>query len=239
VDELRDRLRAVRDRLRSRHGRRLRRAGAAGTAVSTRGHRARARRIILGKYLAFVWVGQDELGIAGLSLPVFSSDTVRLFWDLRSDVWSGWDLLWAGLAVVTAYRIPQHERARAEQPSAPAGEAHLSSGAGRAVGTTPAAGAADASDAGRRAPIRPAARATTPDPPRPAPAAAVSADAAVARIGTQSAQMFPSCADIVDGSWVVGDHPTLMWVGVARARTRVHTHRARAVIITAWRIRRV
>jgi hypothetical protein len=33
---------------------------------------------------------------------VFSSDTVRLFWDLRSDVWSGWDLLWAGLAVVTA-----------------------------------------------------------------------------------------------------------------------------------------
>jgi hypothetical protein len=32
--------------------------------------------IVLGKYLAFVWIGQDELGKAGLSLPVFSTDTM-------------------------------------------------------------------------------------------------------------------------------------------------------------------
>jgi len=63
--------------------------------------------ILLGKYLAFVWVGQDALGSVGLSLPIFSTDTVRFFWDLRSDVWGGWDLLWAGLAVVTAFRIPK------------------------------------------------------------------------------------------------------------------------------------
>jgi hypothetical protein len=63
--------------------------------------------IVLGKYLAFVWIGQDELGKAGLSLPVFSTDTMRLFWDLKSDIWSGWDLLWVGLAVVSAFRIPQ------------------------------------------------------------------------------------------------------------------------------------
>lgn len=63
--------------------------------------------IVLGKYLAFVWIGQDMLGNLGLSLPLFSSDTARLFWDSRSDIWSAWDLLWAGLAIVTAFRIPQ------------------------------------------------------------------------------------------------------------------------------------
>jgi len=67
--------------------------------------------IVLGKYLAFVWVGQDVLGNVGLSLPLFSSDTARLFWDSRSEVWSAWDLLWAGLAVVTAFRIPRREQA--------------------------------------------------------------------------------------------------------------------------------
>jgi hypothetical protein len=67
--------------------------------------------IVIGKYLAFVWIGQDELGKAGLSdaLPVFSTNTMRIFWDAKSDVFGGWDLLWAGLAVVTAFRIPQHE----------------------------------------------------------------------------------------------------------------------------------
>jgi hypothetical protein len=70
--------------------------------------------ILLGKYLGFVWVGRDVLHEAGLtlSLPLLSSDTARLFWDSRSDVWSGWDLLWAGLAVVTAYRIPRSEQAK-------------------------------------------------------------------------------------------------------------------------------
>ena len=73
--------------------------------------------ILLGKYLAFVWVGQDELGQVGLSgeLPVFSTTTIRIFWDARSDVFSGWDLLWVGLAVVMAFRIPQHQREPAPQ----------------------------------------------------------------------------------------------------------------------------
>ena len=80
--------------------------------------------IVLGKYLAFVWIGQDVLDKVGLSLPIFSTDTVRLFWDSRSDVWGGWDLLWAGLAVVTAFRIPQHEREKpAPETAAPAAPA--------------------------------------------------------------------------------------------------------------------
>ena len=74
--------------------------------------------IVLGKYLAFVWVGQDELGDSGFELPVFSKDTMDLFWDLRSDIWSFWDLLWAGLAVVTAFRIPQVEHVEAADASA-------------------------------------------------------------------------------------------------------------------------
>jgi hypothetical protein len=72
--------------------------------------------VVLGKYLAFVWIGQDELDKAGIELPLFSKDTVDLFWDAKSDIWSGWDLLWAGLAVVTAFRIPQVEREEPQEP---------------------------------------------------------------------------------------------------------------------------
>jgi hypothetical protein len=77
--------------------------------------------IVLGKYLAFVWIGQDVIDKAGftLSLPVFSSNTVRLFWEGRGDIWGGWDLLWAGLAVVTAFRIPQREQAKPAPETAP------------------------------------------------------------------------------------------------------------------------
>jgi hypothetical protein len=108
--------------------------------------------IVLGKYLAFVWIGQDVLDKTGISLPVFSTDTVRLFWDGRSDIWGGWDLLWAGLAVVTAFRIPQHEHAT-PPPDAAAGDPRLSPGAGTTAATaTPAApaSAADEDDWARR-----------------------------------------------------------------------------------------
>jgi hypothetical protein len=84
--------------------------------------------IVLGKYLAFVWIGQDVLDKAGftMSLPVFSSNTVRLFWEGRSDIWGGWDLLWAGLAVVTAFRIPQRQQVK-PAPETPSGTSGLPS----------------------------------------------------------------------------------------------------------------
>jgi hypothetical protein len=66
--------------------------------------------ILIGKYLSFVWVNQGDLGKLGISLLVFSRSTWNLFMDSKSDVWSGWDLLWIGLAVVTAFRIPQLHR---------------------------------------------------------------------------------------------------------------------------------
>jgi hypothetical protein len=65
--------------------------------------------IAAGKYLGFVWVGQDELGKVGIDLPLFSKDTFDIFWDARDEVWGWWDLLWVGLAVVTAFRIPLPE----------------------------------------------------------------------------------------------------------------------------------
>src|SRR5262245_59293262 len=78
--------------------------------------------IVLGKYLAFVWTGQDVLHEVGFTfgLPIFSTDTVRLFWESRSDVWGGFDLLWAGLAVVTAFRLPQYRREPEAAETAPA-----------------------------------------------------------------------------------------------------------------------
>jgi hypothetical protein len=79
--------------------------------------------IAIGKYLGFVWVGQDELDKIGIDLPLFSKDTFDLYWDARKDVWGWWDLLWVGLAVVTAFRIPQHEHEHEhEQEAEPAQE---------------------------------------------------------------------------------------------------------------------
>ncbi len=64
--------------------------------------------ILLGKYLSFVWVLQEvakEQTGGAVSVPLFSKDTVDFFWEARSDVFGWIDLLWAGLAVVTAWRM--------------------------------------------------------------------------------------------------------------------------------------
>ncbi len=70
--------------------------------------------ILIGKYLSFVWVNQSDLDRLGISLPVFSRSTWDLFMDAKSNVLGGWDLLWIGLAVVTAFRIPQVHRVKQE-----------------------------------------------------------------------------------------------------------------------------
>lgn len=61
--------------------------------------------IFLGKYLSFVFVARDEGKKLGLDIPLFSSGTWRLFWDSKGDVFSFFDVIWIGLAVVTAARI--------------------------------------------------------------------------------------------------------------------------------------
>ena len=75
--------------------------------------------ILIGKYLAFVWVLQEAGGpyrdSAGnlLRISVFSSDTFDLFRH-NLDVAFDWiDLLWVGLAVYTAWRTLQPEQPKA------------------------------------------------------------------------------------------------------------------------------
>ena len=78
--------------------------------------------IALGKYLSFAWilsdVAQEQTGGA-VEISVFSRDTVDLFFDELGVVFDWIDLLWAGLAVFTAWKTlapesPEPEPAPAE-----------------------------------------------------------------------------------------------------------------------------
>jgi hypothetical protein len=66
--------------------------------------------VLWGKYYAFVQVFQDvaeEQPDAGISVPLFSGDTFRVFMDASEAVFSGWDIAWIGFAIYTAWRIPE------------------------------------------------------------------------------------------------------------------------------------
>jgi len=84
--------------------------------------------IAIGKYLSFAWIlGEvaDEATGGAVDVPVFSRDTVDLFFDELGLVFDWIDLLWAGLAVYTAWRTlqpesPEPEPVPAEQEEAPA-----------------------------------------------------------------------------------------------------------------------
>ena len=63
--------------------------------------------IVIGKYLAFVWLVNDLLGDVNfpIRLPVLSTDSWHAFVSARSTVWDGYDLLWVALAVIAAARV--------------------------------------------------------------------------------------------------------------------------------------
>lgn len=63
--------------------------------------------ILLGKYLSFAWVVQEMAAEEGVRLGVFSGETVEIFRENLGSVFTLFDLLWIGLAVFTAWRIPQ------------------------------------------------------------------------------------------------------------------------------------
>jgi hypothetical protein len=78
--------------------------------------------ILIGKYLAFVWVIQevaDEQTGGAASFPIFSSDTVDLFLDELGLVFDWIDLLWVGFAVYTAWRALQPQEAGPAPVEAP------------------------------------------------------------------------------------------------------------------------
>ena len=91
----------------------------AGTAVvfASRGAKGRNLQVIavvsalvgilLGKYLSYAFVLQEEAESVGQSIGLFSGDMVSFFREDIDAVFSLFDLLWIGLAVFTAWRIPE------------------------------------------------------------------------------------------------------------------------------------
>ena len=68
--------------------------------------------ILLGKYASYVYVLKDvareEAGEeAAAQVSLFSGETFRFFREDLDLVFSGFDLLWIALAVITAWRIPR------------------------------------------------------------------------------------------------------------------------------------
>ncbi len=68
--------------------------------------------IAVGKYLGFVWALQEAAEDAGvaISIPIFSSDTINLFFDELGEVFGLFDLLWTGFAVYSAWRTLQPQQ---------------------------------------------------------------------------------------------------------------------------------
>jgi hypothetical protein len=63
--------------------------------------------ILLGKYLSYAFVIQEQADAAGVSIGLVSSEMFRFFREDLDNIFGLFDLLWIGLAVVTAWRVPQ------------------------------------------------------------------------------------------------------------------------------------
>ncbi len=59
--------------------------------------------IVIGKYLAFAFSVQDQLRPGGTDVGLLSGHMLRLFHDSLGGVFGFWDILWAALAVGTAW----------------------------------------------------------------------------------------------------------------------------------------
>ena len=97
-----------------------------GTAVvfATRGAKGRQLQVVavvlalvgilIGKYLGYALIVQDDAESFGQSIGLFSGDMFEFFRDDLDAVFGLFDLLWVGLAVASAWRIPQ-----ADEPEPP------------------------------------------------------------------------------------------------------------------------
>jgi len=63
--------------------------------------------VLLGKYLSYAFVVQEQLDTIGQSVGLFSSDMFRFFRENLDTVFDYFDLLWFGLAIFTAWRVPR------------------------------------------------------------------------------------------------------------------------------------
>jgi hypothetical protein len=65
--------------------------------------------ILIGKYLGYALIVQEEAESFGASIGLVSGDMFRLFREDIDAIFGLFDLLWVGLAVFSAWRIPQVE----------------------------------------------------------------------------------------------------------------------------------
>ena len=65
--------------------------------------------ILIGKYLSFALITQEEAESFGASVGLFSGDMFDFFRENLDAVFGLFDFLWVGLAVASAWRIPQVE----------------------------------------------------------------------------------------------------------------------------------
>jgi hypothetical protein len=103
-----------------------------GTAIvfATRGAKGRPLQIVavvlalvgilLGKYLTYALIVQEDIEAFGESIGLFSADMFEFFRDDLDAVFSFFDLLWVGLAVASAWRIPQADEPEPAPPREPA-----------------------------------------------------------------------------------------------------------------------
>ena len=73
--------------------------------------------ILLGKYLSFALIVQEDAENLGIDIGLFSGEMRDLFRENLSDVFGAFDLLWIGFAVFSAWRLLRPEPA--PQPAAP------------------------------------------------------------------------------------------------------------------------
>ncbi|MGZ8793914.1 MAG: hypothetical protein ACXW0F_04660 [Gaiellaceae bacterium] len=89
--------------------------GAKGTRLQVLAVVCALLGILLGKYLGYALIVQEEAESVGASIGLFSSDMFSFFREDLDAVFGLFDLLWTGLAVFTAWRIPQVDEPEADQ----------------------------------------------------------------------------------------------------------------------------
>jgi flagellar biosynthesis protein FliR len=76
--------------------------------------------ILLGKYLGFAFAVQEEAERLGIDIGLLSRDMVDICRDSLGDVFGGFDLLWAALAVLSAWRLLRPDPPAEPLPQQPA-----------------------------------------------------------------------------------------------------------------------
>ncbi len=75
--------------------------------------------VLVGKYLAFAFVVQEESEFVGQSIGLFSGEMRSLFRESIGDVFGLFDLVWVAFAVGTAWYMTRPEKVETRQATAP------------------------------------------------------------------------------------------------------------------------